>query len=407
MDTVYLLALEIFLGVFILHFFPQPYGVLITIFLVTTVGLALEKKNFFYWVIPAVFLISFLLRTDTQNYERGDSLSRIEVRIYEGKGEIIKIEGRFPKKKSVVILEKIKNGEYKIDGEIEKKNERDREIIYYIKPEKILNMNEGYFKIKFRELNMNLLKNSQNDEKNLFLAVISGERESIYPRIKNLFVVNGVSHILAISGMHLGILLILMEFILKKTKLYKRERNILLLLGITIYFISVRNSPSLERAYIMAVIYLLGNIVSENSDNLKSLALAFIIGIIWKPTVYNELSFILSYWSMVIIFTLIPIQKKITEIIKERFQVQNSYLSRGILSVGNYIFFTFFLQLGIAPLIYYILGNFSLKSILLSILITPIGTIYIILCFLSLIFHIMPLTNMWYNLLIKSMEFFH
>lgn len=423
MDTVYILALELLLGIFLLDFFPKIYGVSIFIISIIMVGVILNRKLFFYWVIPAIFLISFLFRTEERTYQTGEKISNVRVIVYEGKGSIEKIGWKYPLNRAMVTLDKVEDGEYRIDGKIIKKDEKKDLVVYHIKSEKLERIEKGYLEFKFLERNKTLLKNSRNGERNLYMAVISGERENLYPRIRKLFVESGVSHLLAISGMHLGVLLFLMESLLKRSRLYKRERNILLLLGITLYFLSVRGSPSLERAYIMAVIYMLGNIFNENSDNLKSLALAFIIGVILKPPVYRELSFVLSFWAMLIIFTLIPLQKKILELIEERVKLKidgeredkrklikklkRDIFSRGIEFLGNYISFTLLLQLGVAPIIYYNLGTFSLKAIFLSLIITPIGTVYIILCFISLIFPIMPITNLWYNLLIKSMEFFH
>lgn len=407
MDTVYLLAIEVLLGICILNFFPEPYGVFVFVFLIIAAGVTLRKKIFFYWVIPAVFLLSFLMKIDRKNYEKGETLSRIEVNLYEGRGEIYKIEGKFPHRKSIAILDRIKNGNYEIDGKIEKIFEREKVVFYYVKAEKIKSLETDDLRNKFYKRNQKLLKNSRNDQKNLFLAVVSGEKQTLSPKVKKLFIESGVSHLLAISGMHLGILFFLLDFILKKTKLYKRERNIFLIVGITLYFVSVRESPSLERAYIMAVIYILGNIFSENSDSLKSLALAFIIGIILKPEIYRELSFVLSYWAMLIIFIFISVQRYLVNVFEGKLDMGKNYLTQAISTLGNYISFTIFLQIGIAPIIYYNLGTFSLKAIFLSLIITPIGTIYIILCFISIIFPIMPVTNIWYNLLIKSMEFFH
>ncbi|MGL4567808.1 MAG: ComEC/Rec2 family competence protein [Fusobacteriaceae bacterium] len=407
MDTVYLLAIEVLLGICILNFFPEPYGVFVFVFLIITAGVTLRKKIFFYWVIPAVFLLSFLMKIDRKNYEKGENLSRIEVNLYEGRGEIYKIEGKFPHRKSIAILDRIKNGNYEIDGKIEKIFEREKVVFYYVKAEKIKSLETDDLRNKFYKRNQKLLKNSRNDQKNLFLAVVSGEKQTLSPKVKKLFIESGVSHLLAISGMHLGILFFLLDFILKKTKLYKRERNIFLIVGITLYFVSVRESPSLERAYIMGVIYILGNIFSENSDSLKSLALAFIIGIILKPEIYRELSFVLSYWAMFIIFIFISVQRYLVNVFEGKLDMEKNYLTQAISTLGNYISFTIFLQIGIAPIIYYNLGTFSLKAIFLSLIITPIGTIYIILCFISIIFPIMPVTNIWYNLLIKSMEVFH
>ncbi|MGL4980979.1 MAG: hypothetical protein ACRC40_03565, partial [Fusobacteriaceae bacterium] len=137
MDTVYLLAIEMFLGIFILNFLPNPYGMIVFILLILTAGVALKRKIFFYWVIPAVFLISFLNRIDNRNYKKGDFLIDAEVRLYAGRGEIYKIAEKFPQKKSMVIIDRIENGNYRIDGEIKKKEFYRDSVIYHLKAKNI------------------------------------------------------------------------------------------------------------------------------------------------------------------------------------------------------------------------------------------------------------------------------
>ena len=65
------------------------------------------------------------------------------------------------------------------------------------------------------------------------------------------------------SGLHIGLVIAIFYFIFKKSIRNKRLIEILLLVSITLYYLSVKESPSFTRAYIMAVVYLLGKLFYE------------------------------------------------------------------------------------------------------------------------------------------------
>ncbi len=244
-----------------------------------------------------------------------------------------------------------------------------------------------------------ILYDSSYGQKNLFRAVILGEKEPVYKKIKNLFTKTGTSHLLAISGLHMGIILFLLTFILTKCHVPKRERNIAILILITFYFLGIRSSPSVQRAYIMTVIFLVGNIFYQNYNLKKALLISFFISLIINPLVYKSISFVLTYSAMVGII-LINYLLKFTDR-----KMKNISENKYILMITNYFIFTFSLQLFMAPFIYFYFGTFAFKTILFSAILTPIGSIYIFSAFLSLILPLMPLTNLFYDILIKSMEF--
>ncbi|MGL4392110.1 MAG: ComEC/Rec2 family competence protein, partial [Fusobacteriaceae bacterium] len=243
-----------------------------------------------------------------------------------------------------------------------------------------------------------ILKNSSYAQKNLFKGVVLGIKEPVSKRIKNLFINTGTAHLLAISGLHIGIILFILSQGLTKLKIGKRNKNIIILVVITFYFYGIRSSPSVERAYMMAAILLLGNIFYENYSMKKSLALSFIISLLINPVSYRDISFVFSYSAMLgIIICSKPLNKFNMFLIKK---IKSKYIKL----ILNYIAFTISLQLFMAPVIYYYFEKFSFLTIIFSLILTPIGSIYIFLCFVSLLFPTIFLANLCYNILIKIME---
>ncbi|MGL4534219.1 MAG: ComEC/Rec2 family competence protein, partial [Fusobacteriaceae bacterium] len=202
---------------------------------------------------------------------------------------------------------------------------------------------------------------------------------------------------LAISGLHIGILIVIFNWIFLKLKIFKIQRNILILIVLNLYYLSINISPSVTRAYIMGTIFLLGNIFSENSSMKKSFSIALVINLAIFPNSFKEVSFILSYGAVLGIILITPYLFKIQNYFKDK-------LGKYWLKLLNYILFTFFLQLFLSPILLIYFKDYSFKSIFYSMILTPLGTLYIILSFLSLIFPLIPLNNLCYNILIKFIE---
>lgn len=404
MDTVSLLAVEFIFGIFAVHYLPRIYGLFFFFVITTVLGIALRKREIFYWVIPVLFILRIFTGTSEIKFEVGDKF-HATARVYEGRGRIEKISDRFPYGKDYIILEKIPDGKYKIQGTVQKITDKKYFKEYRLDSVHTEKVPESFLQKGFRERVSKVTRDSKNEEKNLYNAVVLGVKEPLYPRIKNLFAKSGASHLLAISGLHMGIVAAVLDYVLKKLKISKRNRSLIIIGGLTLYFAGIRFSPSVQRAYIMMMIIFLGRVFYENSDMMKSLSLAFIISIIIDPTGYLEASMILSYSAIIIIWAMAPKLSQLSSVIKERMG-EGKAVEGGVM-IFNYLIFTLSLQLGMIPVVYFLMGNISMKGILISLIATPVGMIYIILCFISLIFPIMPLTNLCYNFLIGIMEFFH
>jgi len=131
----------------------------------------------------------------------------------------------------------------------------------------------------------------------LALALLLGIRDNLDMGIAALYRDSGCSHILALSGMHLAVLVALISFLLKKP-LGLRLAAICGALFILAYCYIVGPLPSLNRAALMYLLGVMAILGMLKKDPLLLLCMAFLIQIAITPRAGLSLSFILSYLAL-------------------------------------------------------------------------------------------------------------
>lgn len=133
------------------------------------------------------------------------------------------------------------------------------------------------------------------DAGGLLLALLSGIREYTDSSLNENFRNAGLSHVLALSGMHLN----LFSSLAKKTskKIVSEKKSILFQLAAVILFVFFAGfSPSLFRAFLCTIIsFLAATLKLKNFSMLQVLSASFLIHIAVKPEDMFEAAFILSY----------------------------------------------------------------------------------------------------------------
>ncbi len=143
------------------------------------------------------------------------------------------------------------------------------------------------------------------EEKQVLKALLTGKKDEIPKDIRKAFNNSGASHILAISGLHIGIAVFISFFIF--TKIFslfksftekgtvKKIAAFFTVIIAVIYGFFAGMSPSTQRAVIMTTVFLYSFIFEEEPDTLNSLALSGIIILIIEPASLFSISFILSF----------------------------------------------------------------------------------------------------------------
>ena len=132
----------------------------------------------------------------------------------------------------------------------------------------------------------------------LLLALLSGSREYTEKSVSDAFRDSGLSHILALSGMHLGLFGGIARFLGRKAS--GRNLGDAIQLGAVAFFVWFAGlSPSLFRAFLAALILYLNSFFRMNRpEGLSLLSFCFIIHCVIFPSHILEPAFMLSYASL-------------------------------------------------------------------------------------------------------------
>jgi competence protein ComEC len=104
----------------------------------------------------------------------------------------------------------------------------------------------------------------------------------------------GLQHIMAISGLHFGILAASIGFFLQLC-LPSRAQTIALIIFLSLYFLFLGNNPSIMRAWNMICLSLLGTLIKTKSNVLNTLGVALLIVLIIDPLLCQQIGFQFSF----------------------------------------------------------------------------------------------------------------
>lgn len=145
------------------------------------------------------------------------------------------------------------------------------------------------------------------DAVGLLRALLLGDRARIGQGDRETFYATGAWHVFAISGLHVGILVLLMVGVLRMTGL-SRERWIFFLVpALAAYVWATGARPSAVRAGLMAGIYFLAPAWGRKSDPLSSLALTAGLILAVTPAELFDLGFVFSFVVVAGLMALYPL----------------------------------------------------------------------------------------------------
>ncbi len=210
---------------------------------------------------------------------------------------------------------------------------------------------------------------SQSRAAHFLSGMVTGELEDqmLCQEFGNL----GLSHIMAISGFHFALLTLFFHLLLRLFLPQKIEA-ILLIALLTLYLLFIGNSPSIQRAWIVAMVFLLGQILERPISPLNSLGLALCIAVLSNPLSSATLSFQLSFLATAgilllysplnqLLQTWIP-KLPLSDVIERPFLWQHIYVAGNMLREA--LALTGAVHLVLVPYLLYVFHTFSLNSLI-------------------------------------------
>ena len=198
----------------------------------------------------------------------------------------------------------------------------------------------------------------------LLSALTVGEKRDLSRGVRELYAAVGASHVLALSGLHLGILYMILVLLLPvgRNRLLKvlREGVVLLLLW---GFAAVAGfTPSVVRAALLFTLMSLARCLHRDGSSINSLAFAALVMLVVNPRWLLDIGFQLSFLAVFSILVLVPLFDELFGTYKRGAVCR--YLM-GIVSVSLAA------QIGTLPLVWYSFGTFPLYFILTNFVVVP------------------------------------
>ncbi|MBR0428036.1 MAG: DNA internalization-related competence protein ComEC/Rec2 [Clostridia bacterium] len=252
----------------------------------------------------------------------------------------------------------------------------------------IINKKKEFFNQIFLKVKRLIQRDFEKNISNVLLGTILGYTDEINENIKESFSKSNISHILAVSGMHIGYLIIFCTFIFDK--IFGKRLSFFLSILIVLFYVKIIGySPSAIRAVIMAIMLLSSKLLYRKSDVWTNLSLSLLCILIYNPFSIKSIGLLLSYTAT---FGIVVYSKNI------RFRNK----------IFNAIGITISAMIFISPIMSICFNKISILSLIISFLVGIIagpivflGLIYIVLGnFLKL-----NLTKTIINLLVKKLLF--
>lgn len=233
--------------------------------------------------------------------------------------------------------------------------------------------NIWYYSSKLRtRIIRNLEKNDFNKtELNVAIALIMGQQQDISPEIIRDYQYAGAVHILSVSGLHIGFILLFVTFILKPIPNTKRGsfiKLITILISLSMFGIIAGLAPSVVRSVTMFSFVAIGNHLRRSVNIYHTLLVSVLLILLFEPSFLFDVGFQLSY---IALFFIIWLQPLLSSIWKPKYKVSKY--------IWDILTVSFAAQIGTLPLSIYYFHQFPGLFFVTNLIIIPILSIIMIL----------------------------
>ena len=219
---------------------------------------------------------------------------------------------------------------------------------------------------RFRLKALNFYKSFElsDDTYSLISALTLGYKEDLTEDLREAFRISGTAHVLAVSGLHVGIIYVVISLLfsfLRKQGTTNKVKQLIIIIMLWSYVFIAGMSASVIRAAIMLTINCIAKIFNRRGFTYNTLSAAAYFILIYRPFYLFDISFQMSFAAVVAILFFMP-----------KFNIL--YTPSNIVAKYVYNLFTISLsaQLGVFPLVLFYFGTFPTYFIITNILVVPL-----------------------------------
>ncbi len=208
------------------------------------------------------------------------------------------------------------------------------------------------------------------DEAKFLKGLLIGDRGDISYEVKDAFINAGVMHILAVSGLHVVIVILIIFALLIAFRVPEKYRIVFTCLFLVFYTFLTGQSPSVVRAVLMGIIVLGSQLFERKSDVYNSLALSAIVILFFDSKQLFNPGFILSFVAVFFLVALYPKLYSLKNYLPEKIQS---------ITIVKLIYGTVAVSLasaiGTLPFTSFYFGKISVIGIIANLFIVPLSNV--------------------------------
>ncbi len=398
MEATYLAALEILILGFATCYFPVIAACILGAFIVAG-GFFYKNRSPLIWIIPLLFLIRILTVVDVGSHFHGEELF---LRVDAARGRVERINGKIPRRETYISGDLMEYGKVNLDGKLKEIKVNGNREYLYLESATVDAIPQGIINKYLDEKVTRLTRGYSGEMERFYRAVIMGDKTGLSDEIKEIFSYTGTSHLIVISGLHIGVVIAIIIFISSKLPLGRDFRYLVAAAVLTLYTAGVGLAPSVLRAYIMGMCYIGGELLYEKPDPKKSLSAAFIISSLMNPLAMRELSFQMSFMA---VFAIIYIYPKVEK--RAAYFISHGLIRKIFLLMAM----SLTIQLFLTPIFLVYFRSIPVFSFLVNLVAIPLGVIFVQTAFGALLLStvgmgemLMPTVNLSYYILVNFIE---
>lgn len=246
------------------------------------------------------------------------------------------------------------------------------------------NVNTIFYCINKVSIKLKNIINSlfQEEQASLLNGILLGDNSKIGEETKENFRIGNISHVLAVSGMHVTYLIIGINLIFTSI-IGKRKSKVVIIIFLIFYSFLTGFSPSILRASITGILVMIAGLIYQKNDMWNSLSISLFFILIYNPFLIVNIGLQLSYLGTIGILVFSKTISKILDNIriknpKYKYKI-NKKIVTAIEKIKEILAVTISAQLMILPIIIYNFNFFGTYFILTNILVSFITGPIIIL----------------------------
>ncbi len=204
-----------------------------------------------------------------------------------------------------------------------------------------------------------ILENMTEDTGGVLSSILLGEKSEIDVEIKELYQKIGISHILAISGLHISFIGLGVYKLFRRIGCPYFISGVFSALLLTGYVIMIGISISVIRAYIMLMFRILADITGRVYDIYTALAFSAAVSVVYQPLALMDAGFYLSYSAICGIFVVKPQLEKIGA-------TKSKLMKAGLTSLS--------INLAMFPILLWFFYEFPTYSLVMNLIVLPLSS---------------------------------